>query len=95
MRMIGDGTILEGWWWFILYAIGISVITFLSVAVAENKRIDRLVMTPIENYISLNEEIAIRDSYIEDLCSAVDKDEANFRTSCEDIIKANDRGRGL
>lgn len=42
----------------------------------------------------MNEEIAIRDSYINDLCTAIDSDKDNFRTSCKDIIKANDYGRG-
>ena len=47
-----------------------------------------------ENNQALQEEIAIRDSWIEDLCTAIDEDEANFRTSCEYIKDANDRGRG-
>lgn len=45
------------------------------------------------NKQTLLEEIAIRDSYIEDLCSAIDADKDNFRTSCKDIMDANDYGR--
>lgn len=42
----------------------------------------------------MNEEIAIRDSYINDLCTAIDSDSDNFRVSCRDIKGANDYGRG-
>lgn len=34
------------------------------------------------------------ESYLEDTCTAIDADKENFRTKCEDIKGANDRGAG-
>lgn len=70
-----------------------GVITMLCVAFS---CISMVVMYNQEqDNIAQREEIAIRDSYIEDLCTAIDKDEDNVRTECKDIMDANDYGAGL
>lgn len=79
---------------WIYYALLVFLGAYAGSYVEEHFRIMKLKMTPIENYIVLNAEIAIRDSKIEDLCTAIDMDTDNFRTSCKDIMDANDRGEG-
>lgn len=44
---------------------------------------------------TLETELSICQSYLEDACSAIDSDKDNFRISCKDIKDANDYGRGL
>lgn len=42
----------------------------------------------------LESQLDICRSYLEDTCSAIDADKDNIRTSCEDIMDANDYGAG-
>ncbi len=79
---------------FCNYVLAFAIGTISALWAISYERVQADKQTLLSVAGEMNAEIAIRDSKIEDLCTAIDMDKDNFRTSCKDIMDANDRGEG-